>query len=126
MINPIPATLDFKGQKINGSILKMNPTGCLIEVDLIPFRVGMTLMIEFRIPDTNEVVIEEMRAIKSYDRFFRNPPKKSKTNTPEEGQEAPQPKKLSELHFLKIKETTRQAIMKHLMSLQLDSLKKTK
>jgi hypothetical protein len=122
VIDPIPVTIEYSGQKLQGFILKINPTGFLVELDKIPYRVGAILKVEFHVPETNEVVIEEVRAIKSYDKFFRTAPK-AKLN---EGESGPQPKKLAELHFLKIKESTRQAVMKLLMSLQVDSMKKSK
>jgi len=126
---PIAVTIDHNGVKIPGFIMKLNPTGLLVEIEKIPYRVGAILKIEFIIPETKDLIIEEVRAIKSYDRFFRSPPKAGKkevSQSEEGGQSPPQAKKLAELHFVKAKESTRHAIMKLLMSLKVESLKKTR
>lgn len=123
MNDPIPVVLDFLGQKLQGFIMKINPTGFLVELDQLPFKAGALLKVEFSLPENAEISIEDVRVIKLYDRYFRNPPK---PNAPKTGPDAPLPKKLAELHFTKAKETTRQAIMKMLMSFQVGEMKKSR
>jgi hypothetical protein len=125
MIEPVPALIESGPDKIEGFVLKMNATGLMIECDRIPYRVGATVLVRFSLPGFAEPFVEEMRAIKSYDRFFRNPPKPGIKIKDPSGQE-PQPKKLSELHFVRLKETTRHAMTKYLLAQQVSLMKKSR
>ncbi len=117
MIRPIPAVLENGAEKINGFVMKLTLTGVLFELDTISFRVGSILGIQIPL-DESLVLVDRVRSIKHYDRYFRTPPKK--------GEPATKPKKLIEAHFINIKEENRQAILKFLMSLTVEELKKRK
>jgi hypothetical protein len=108
---PIPISLDLGTEKVPGFIMKLNITGMLVEVEKIPFKVGSYLTATFELLD-DAPVIERMRSIKHYDRFFRKQLKKK----PAEGEPAPLPKKLVELHFHMIKEGSKVAITKYLLA----------
>lgn len=100
--------------------MKLNLTGLLFELDKINFRVGHIMTITFEAPGMPGPVAERVRSIKHYDRFFRTPPKKSL----QPGETPPEPKRLIEAHFVHLREESRQAITRFLMSLTLEELKK--
>ncbi len=104
---PIAVTIDLGTEKLTGFIMKLNTTGVLVELDKIPFKIGSYMTVSFILGDA--AIIERVRSIKHYDRFFRRPPKKASNEPP------PTPKKLAELHFQKILENNRVAIVKHSM-----------
>lgn len=105
--------------------MKLNLTGLLFELDKINFRVGSFLQVTFTLDD-GQVIQERVRSIKHYDRFFRTPPKKNKSAEDTASQQDAQPKRLVETHFVQIKEESRRAIMKYLMSVTMSELKKRK
>lgn len=113
MSTTIPVTIEFGAAKIPGTILKLSTLGMMVEVDVIPFPVGAIMPATFTL-EGGVVLVEKMRSIKHYDRFFRNPPKKN----PQPGEPVPAPKKLCELHFQLLTETGRVAITKYLLALQ--------
>lgn len=106
----IPCTIEYGTQKLNGYILQMNTTGMMVELNALPYRAGaiVNILIQFA-PD--EIMSQQVRAIKSYDNFFRTKPDPRQIP-------APEPKRLSELHFLKIDEVSRQKIIKYLGRIQ--------
>ena len=106
---PIVVLLDAGSEKLTGYIMKMNTTGVLVELDKIPFKVGSYLTVSFMLEGAP--IVERVRSIKHYDRFFRQPsrPKREPVAT------APVPKKLAELHFQKLLEANRVAIVKYSM-----------
>ena len=106
---PIVALLEVGNEKLTGYIMKINTTGVLVELDKIPFKVGSYLTVSFVLEGA--AIVERVRSIKHYDRFFRRPLK----SKPAPGETAPVPKKLAELHFQKILEASRVAIVKYSM-----------
>jgi hypothetical protein len=113
-------------EKLPGFIMKLNLTGLLFELDKINFRVGTYFQVTFTVND-GQVIQEKVRSIKHYDRFFRTPPKNKKKKVEDISvEQEPQPKRLVEMHFVQIKEESRRAIMKYLMSLTITELKKNK
>jgi hypothetical protein len=127
MKKPLQITIEYGPEKIVGHIMKINTTGIMVEVDQIPYRVGAVVKATMIFPPHTVPVTEEVRAIKSYDRFFRNATLRKKAEASERaGAEPVQPKKLSEVHFLKLKEETRAQISRYLMDLQVESMKRSK
>jgi hypothetical protein len=98
--------------------MKIGALGMLVELDNIPFKVGTVLSCQIQFSETN-VYTEKIRSIKHYDKYYRTPPKKKKSNAQsedkiQEDNAEPQPKKLCEFHFVKILESTRVAIQKYM------------
>lgn len=122
MKKPVPAALEIDSQTQNGDILKLTMQGFLMELDAVKFKVGSFGTVTFQILDENITVIERVRSIKHYDKFFRKTPSKNKeTNnlSPE-----PSPRKLVEMHFAKLSEQNRRNIHKFLTKLTVESLKR--
>ena len=107
--------------------MKMTLNGFLFELEQIPFRAGAVVFFTFQIPDSETVIAEKVRSIKHYDRYFRTPPKKKKTEaeaaapSPEE-----KPKKLVEFHFVQLKAENRIALQKFLLQLSVEAMKQVK
>lgn len=99
--------------------MKLNVIGLLFELEKINFRVGSVMQISFHLDGMEQPFVERVRSIKHYDRFFRTPPSKLK-----KGEPPPQPKKLIEAHFVNLREDNRKALLKFLMSLSIEELKK--
>jgi hypothetical protein len=114
-LRPLPVTLDMDGQKIAGFVMKLNPTGAMIELESIPYRVGAILKMELQLRGRSTPIVESVRAIKSYDRFVR--PSKNK-------EASSVPKKLSEVHFIRLAEIHRLAIVKFLVQEQVELSKR--
>ncbi len=109
---PIAVTLDTESQKLTGFIMQLNTVGILVELDRIPFKVGSFLTVSFTLDDV--LLTERVRSIKHYDGFFRRIPKKK----PEPNEALPTPKKLVEMHFQRIQEKHRVAIVRYFMKLK--------
>lgn len=97
--------------------MKLNLTGMLFELEQVNFRVGAILQITFSVEGSP--FVERVRTIKHYDRYFRTPPKKATADEP-----AQQPKRLVELHFVQLREDNRKVLLKQLMTMTLDEMKK--
>ena len=111
--NPIPIVIENGPEKYNGFIMKLTTHGLMVELDVIKFSVGQYLTVHFQFED-GATVSEKVRSVKHYDRFFRtNPQKQIK-----EGEAQPTPKKLCELHFHLLSESSRIAINKFLLQYQ--------
>lgn len=106
----IPCVIEYGTHKLNGFILQMNSNGVMVELTSLPYRAGavVTVHIQFAPED---ILVQEGRAIKSYDNFFRKPPD-SKREPPSEA------KRLSEIHFIKLNEVSRQRIVRYLGRVQ--------
>lgn len=105
--------------------MKLGLTGFLFELEQVNFKIGAILQVTMTLPHDGEtVVIDKVRTIKHYDRFFRRPPKK----TPQGDLIAPdeKPKKLIEAHFIKLKPENQMAIERYLMSLSVEQMKREK
>jgi len=109
----IPAVIENGAEKIPGTIMKMTSTGLMIEVEKITFIVGMHLTVQFQLGENGPVVIERVRSVRHYDKFYRNTPLKAAAGGPK-----PLPKKLVELHFQKLSETSRMAMTKYILFIQ--------
>jgi len=90
----LKAVLDYSGQKISAVVLRLNQTGLIHELEDLPYRVGQIVKVEIFCPKSALPQIKDCRAIKSYD--WKS-------------------KKISELHFIKLKETVRLAITNYLI-----------
>ncbi len=104
--------------------MKLSLTGFLFELDQVNFRIGAVMQATMTLPLTEVVVIDQIRTIKHYDRFFRRPPKKNAQGVavmPEE-----KPKKLVEAHFIHLKPENRLAIERYLMALTVERMKHEK
>lgn len=108
---PIPVTLEVGADKIPGFVMQITPVGIMVELEKIPCKVGAFLMASIQLGDT--LINEKVRAIKHYDKFYRSAPKKG---MPIEN--APSPKKLSELHFVMLTGQSRTAISKFFIKLK--------
>ena len=107
---PLPIQIENGPEKISGFIMKFTLLGLMVELDNITFKVGsyVTGIIPLSEKTT---IIERLRSIKHYDKFYRKaPPKK-----PKEGEPVPEPKMLCELHFDNLTESNRMSVMKFLM-----------
>jgi len=91
--------------------MKLATTGLLIELDKITFKAGTYLTAQFEL-EAGMPIVQRVRSIKHYDKFYRQPPKK---NLPE-GEVVPPPKKLCELHFHNLAETNKILINKFLIA----------
>ena len=105
---PIPATIDHDGKMIPGFVMKLTPTGVMVEIEKIPFKVGSYVKIAFTL-DENFSLLERVRSIKHYKQFYRKAFRK-----PGPGEQAPPAKELCELHFQYLNEEKRNAIMRFL------------
>ena len=119
-VEELPVQIEFGGGTVSGIILKINPTGMLVELDRIPFSVGGSVKVLFTIKDQS--LSCEARPIKTYDNYR----KKVRVDSEEGTRVEERVLKLSELHFVRPSEEIRSAIMRHLMDLQVDALKKTR
>ena len=117
----IPVQITYGGGQIAGSIAKINPTGMIIELDRIPFQVGLHVQVTFTLEGVGHYTAE-VRPIKAYDNY------KKKVRVETENGPAIEERmlKLSEVHFVAPSEDLRAGIMKYLMTLQVSLLKKTK
>lgn len=107
----IPCAVEMTPQKLPGLILQMNLTGVMVEMDAIPFRVGaiLNLIVDPSNPDL--AFTAEVRSVKSYEAFYREPltVEQKKTNPG---------KRLAELHFVKLSEPNRQKIIHYIGKLK--------
>lgn len=83
-----------------------------VELEKIPFAVGTYLNVHIQF-EPEVVLIEKARSIKHYDKFFRTPPSKKA-----KGAAMPLPKKLCELHFTGLSESSKLLIAKHILKQQ--------
>ena len=110
LTKPIPVVIENGPEKLSGFIMKLTLVGMIVELDKITFKAGSFVNAQFDLGDRFQL-IERMRSIKHYDKFFRKAPaKKLKA-----GQAPPVPKMLCELHFEKISSDTKIAINKFLI-----------
>lgn len=120
-LDSISVQIEFGSAKVEGHILKINPTGMLVELEKIPFQVGNTVRVSFVLEGIGQFN-PEARPIKSYDNFK----KKVRVETEDGPVIEEKVMKLSELHFVSPSENLRSGIMRYLMDLQVNLLKKTK
>lgn len=104
--------------------MKLGTTGFLFELDQVSFKIGSILQVQVTLPYTNFVLIEKVRTIKHYDRFYRRPPKKDKRGAPEGPEELP--KKLIEAHYVNLKAENRIAIERYLLALSIEIMKRNR
>lgn len=119
-LEAIAITIEYGAHKIEGLVLKINPTGILVELEKIPYQVGNSVKVSFSLDGVNTYA-SDARPIKSYD----NHTKKVRIETNEGSKIETKPMKLSELHFISPSENMRAAIMRHLMDLQVNLMKKS-
>lgn len=121
IFEPLPVTITYAGSlTIVGHILKINPTGLLVELDKIPFALGQELTVAFHLDGVNQSISAPAKPIKNYDNYR----KRIKVETDKGPVVETKSMKLSELHFVRSSEATRSAIMKYLMDLQVNLMKK--
>ena len=118
-LEPMPIQIEYGPNKVEGQILKINPTGVLVELSAIPYQMGSTVKVTFTLNGVGQFSAEA-RPIKSYDNFRR----KVKVETGDGTVVQDKVMKLSELHFIRPSEELRSGIMRHLMDLQVNLMKK--
>lgn len=104
--------------------MKLGLTGFLFELDQVNFKIGSVMQVTMTLPHDGTVLIDKVRTIKHYDRFFRRPPKKNAQGElilPDD-----KPKKLIEAHFVRITAENRFAIERYLLSLSVQQMKREK
>lgn len=120
-LEEIPVQIEFGGGQISGSIVKINPTGMLVMLEKVPFQVGNSIKATFTLEESTSYTVEA-RPIKIYDNYK----KRVRIETEDGPAIEEQVFKLSELHFVNPSEELRSGVMKHLMDLQVNLLKKSK
>ena len=118
---PITIVYSSAGAHIQGNIAKINPTGMLIELEQVPFHAGQVVQVLFSLPGHGELR-SDAKPIKIY----KNYKKRIKVETDSGTVMQEVFLKLAELHFFKPPANLRDAIMKHLMNLQVSILKQRK
>ncbi len=87
---PFSASLTFSERKIQGEILKLVAHGFLMDCKGQVLKVGDIGQVQFEIPVNRDFVTTSVRVIKTYDHVQVDP------NVP---------KRIAELHFLKLSDT---------------------
>jgi hypothetical protein len=107
---PLPIILSTEKEKFSGFVMQLTNTGLMVELEKIPFKVGVYLdaTIQF---NEKTVLTERVRAIKNYSKFYRTPPSKK----PKPGEVLAEPKMLAELHFQMLSESSKVVIAKFLI-----------
>lgn len=102
--------------------MKLGFTGFLLELDQVTFKIGSVLQVTMTMPNNEFVLIDKVRSIKHYDRFFRQPPKKNAQGVAVNPEELP--RKLIEAHFIQLKPENRIAIERYLIALSVQQMKR--